>query len=58
VNPAVAVFLGWLFVNETIGLRVVVAGAMIIVAVALIVARPRPRPETVRGRAAVPARAR
>jgi len=42
VNPAVAVFLGWAVVNEPIGPRVIVAGAMILVAVALIIgARPR-----------------
>jgi drug/metabolite transporter (DMT)-like permease len=58
VNPAVAVLLGWLFVNETIGPRVVVAGAMIIAAVALIVAKPRERRERIRSRFALPARAR
>jgi drug/metabolite transporter (DMT)-like permease len=58
VNPAVAVLLGWLFVNETIGPRVVVAGAMIIAAVALIVAKPRERREKARVRAALPVRAR
>jgi drug/metabolite transporter (DMT)-like permease len=42
VNPVVAVSLGWAVVNEPIGPRVLVAGAMILVAVALIVgARPR-----------------
>jgi drug/metabolite transporter (DMT)-like permease len=49
VNPAVAVFLGWAFVNEPIGARVIAAGAMILLAVVLIVGakprlrRPRPR---------------
>jgi drug/metabolite transporter (DMT)-like permease len=60
VNPAVAVLLGWLFVNETIGPRMVVAGAMIIGAVVLIVAKPKPRERPVkeRLRGALPARAR
>jgi drug/metabolite transporter (DMT)-like permease len=37
VNPVVAVFLGWAIENEPITIRTVVAGAMILVAVALIV---------------------
>ena len=44
-NPVVAVFLGWAIENEPLGARTLVAGAMILAAVALIVtARPaRPR---------------
>jgi drug/metabolite transporter (DMT)-like permease len=37
VNPVVAVFLGWLILNEAITLRTVVAGAIIVVAVAIII---------------------
>ena len=37
VNPVVAVLLGWIFLDEQITLRVVVAAAVIVVAVALIV---------------------
>jgi drug/metabolite transporter (DMT)-like permease len=50
VNPVVAVILGWLVLGETIDVRTVVAGAVIIFAVALIVtARGRmQRPEPVR----------
>jgi drug/metabolite transporter (DMT)-like permease len=56
VNPVVAVFLGWAFLSEPLSARTVVAGAVILGAVALIVtpsqARPRPMP------AAAPVRAR
>jgi drug/metabolite transporter (DMT)-like permease len=47
VNPVVAVFLGWAVLDEIITTRTFVAGAIILVAVALIVsARPaRQRPE-------------
>lgn len=58
VNPAVAVFLGWLVENEPIGYRTAIAGAMIVAAVALIV---RARPAVGRKgavTAAAPARAR
>jgi drug/metabolite transporter (DMT)-like permease len=46
VNPVVAVFLGWLFLSEPLSVRTVVAGAVILGAVALIVTpgRTRPRP--------------
>ena len=37
VNPVVAVFLGWLVLNETISIRTLIAGAVIIVAVAIII---------------------
>jgi drug/metabolite transporter (DMT)-like permease len=46
VNPVVAVFLGWAFLSEPLSVRTVVAGAVILGAVALIVtpSRTRPRP--------------
>lgn len=37
VNPVVAVFLGWLILDESIGLRTVMAGGIIVAAVALII---------------------
>ncbi len=37
VNPVVAVFLGWLILDETIGLRTLVAGGIVLAAVALII---------------------
>jgi drug/metabolite transporter (DMT)-like permease len=37
VNPIVAVFLGWLILDETVTLRTVVAGAIIVIAVAIII---------------------
>jgi drug/metabolite transporter (DMT)-like permease len=59
VNPVVAVFLGWAIESEPVGVRTVLAGGMILVAVALIVgSRPaRPRTSTTPA-AAAPARAR
>jgi drug/metabolite transporter (DMT)-like permease len=47
VNPVVAVFLGWLFLDEPLGVRTLVAAVVIVAAVVLIV--------TARGRAARPA---
>ncbi|HEX5824668.1 MAG TPA: EamA family transporter [Candidatus Limnocylindrales bacterium] len=50
VNPVVAVFLGWLILQEQVTLRQVIAGAVIVAGVALIVAarsrmtRARPAP--------------
>jgi drug/metabolite transporter (DMT)-like permease len=45
VNPVVAVLLGWAVLDESIGLRTVVAGGIILAAVALIVsARSEPAP--------------
>jgi drug/metabolite transporter (DMT)-like permease len=41
VNPLVAVFLGWAIENEGVGVRTVGAGALILVAVALIVSPGR-----------------
>lgn len=43
VNPAVAVFLGWEFRGEPLGVRTLVAALAIIVSVALTVTRIRPR---------------
>jgi drug/metabolite transporter (DMT)-like permease len=43
INPVIAVFLGWVFLGEQMNLRVVLAAATIVVAVALIVSR-RPAP--------------
>ncbi len=37
VNPVVAVFLGWLILDETITMRTLVAGAIIVTAVAIII---------------------
>lgn len=46
VNPVVAVALGWAVLGEAIGLRVLLAGGVIVAAVALIVsAAPAPRSE-------------
>ncbi len=55
VNPVVAVFLGWAVLSEPVSLRTVVAGAVILGAVALIVTPARRRPSPVP--ATVPARA-
>ena len=37
VNPIVALFLGWVFVSETISLRTFVASGIVILAVAIVV---------------------
>jgi drug/metabolite transporter (DMT)-like permease len=56
VNPLVAVFLGWAVENESVSARTLVAGAVILAAVALIVTPPKgqratePAPVSVRGR--------
>jgi drug/metabolite transporter (DMT)-like permease len=55
VNPVVAVFLGWAVLSEPLSLRTVVAGVVILGAVALIVTPARRRPSPVP--ATVPARA-
>lgn len=45
VNPIVAVFLGWMILGEAVTARTLLAGAVIVIAVALIVsARPAPKP--------------
>jgi drug/metabolite transporter (DMT)-like permease len=37
VNPVVAVFLGWLILDETITIRTVIAGAIVLIGVAIII---------------------
>lgn len=37
VNPVVAVFLGWSFLDEQVGLRTLIAGAVIVASVAIII---------------------
>jgi drug/metabolite transporter (DMT)-like permease len=54
VNPLVAVFLGWSIESEPIGARTLVAGVLILAAVALIVTPPKERRRA--PAAAVPAR--
>ena len=55
VNPLVAVFLGWAIESEPIGARTIVAGSLILAAVALIVTPTRERSHEA---VAVPARGR
>jgi drug/metabolite transporter (DMT)-like permease len=43
VNPVVAVFLGWLILDETITIRTLVAGAIIVLAVAIIISTGGPQ---------------
>lgn len=40
VNPVVAIFLGWVFAGESITLRTVLAGAVILTAVVLVITAP------------------
>jgi hypothetical protein len=40
VNPAVAVLLGWAFAGEVLTIRVLVAGAVIILAVVVVMSAP------------------
>jgi drug/metabolite transporter (DMT)-like permease len=51
VNPVVAVFLGWAFLDESISVRTVIAGAIVLAAVAIIIAtrEERPTPEAASG---------
>lgn len=51
VNPVVAVTLGWAFLDEPITLRTLIAGAVVLVAVAMIVGsrEERPTPEATSG---------
>jgi drug/metabolite transporter (DMT)-like permease len=44
VNPAVAVFLGWLILSESLTWQILLGGAVIIVGVALVVTSERRRP--------------
>ncbi|HXN22477.1 MAG TPA: EamA family transporter [Candidatus Dormibacteraeota bacterium] len=48
VNPVVAMFLGWLFAGESLTLRTVLAGAVILTAVILVITAPRPATGTQR----------
>jgi drug/metabolite transporter (DMT)-like permease len=43
VNPVVAVFLGWLVLDERVTVPVVVGGAVVVAAVALVISAERPR---------------
>jgi drug/metabolite transporter (DMT)-like permease len=58
VNPVVAVLLGWAFNNETLNLRTLVAGAVIVAGVALIVLAPAYPERRRKAASAVPVRAR
>ena len=46
VNPVIAVLIGWALLDETLSGRVLVAGAAIVAAVAMIVSAPVPERET------------
>jgi len=48
VNPVVALFLGWLVVGETITLRTLLAGVVILTAVILVITAPHPASARVR----------
>jgi drug/metabolite transporter (DMT)-like permease len=48
VNPVVAVFLGWLILGETVTIRTLAAGTIIVVAVAVIISTGRPERRDVR----------
>lgn len=51
VNPVVAVFLGWAFLDEPVTARTLVAGAIVVAAVAIIISagQERPSPEATSG---------
>ena len=61
VNPAVAVVLGWAFLGESVGPSLLLGGAVIVLAVALLSSAsgksPRPAGERARVRENSPARA-
>src|SRR5712692_8641612 len=44
VNPVVALFLGWLFIGESINLRTIIAAAVILTAVLLVITAPQAAP--------------
>jgi drug/metabolite transporter (DMT)-like permease len=54
VNPVVAVLLGWAFLNEPVTVRTLVAGAVVVAAVAIIISssQERPTPEAASGEVA------
>jgi drug/metabolite transporter (DMT)-like permease len=41
VNPVVAMILGWMFANETLSVRTLVAAAVVLAGVAMITTAPR-----------------
>src|SRR5467141_2020430 len=45
VNPVVAHFLGWLFIEESINLRTIIAAAVILTAVLLVITAPHAAPK-------------
>ena len=49
VNPVVAVLIGWAFLDEVFSPSIILAGAAIVTAVAMIVSAPTPRREYGRG---------
>jgi drug/metabolite transporter (DMT)-like permease len=51
VNPVVAVFLGWLVLDERVTWAVVVGGGIVVAAVALVIRAERPRPDAEAGSA-------
>jgi len=52
VNPVVALFLGWLFIGESINLRTIIAAAVILTAVLLVITAPHPAPQRAKSAAA------
>jgi drug/metabolite transporter (DMT)-like permease len=52
VNPVVALFLGWLFIGESINLRTIIAAAVILTAVLLVITAPHPAPQPAKSVAA------
>ena len=57
VNPVVALFLGWLFVGESLTLRTVIAAAVILTAVLLVITAPHRELAPAKTRAVAPAEA-
>lgn len=57
VNPVVAIFLGWLVLNEPITAAMLLGGAMIVISVALVVRTESRPPEAITAPAAPPAAA-
>ena len=44
MNPVVALLLGWLFADESISLRTILAALVILTAVILVITAPHPAP--------------
>ena len=57
VNPVVALFLGWLFVGESLTLRTVIAAAVILTAVLLVITAPHRKLAPAKTREVAPAEA-